>query len=67
MNTFEASVRVQVKGAIHIVRTEVRAPSAQDARWLLWVRRNPLSDRETKSSIRAVPLVGVFLFAFEIA
>ncbi len=29
----------------------------------LWVRRNPLSDRKTKSSIRAVPLVGVSLFA----
>ena len=38
MNTFEASVRVQVKGAVHVVRTEVRAPSAQDARWLLWAQ-----------------------------
>ena len=38
MNTFEASVRVQVKGAVHIVRTEVRAPSTQDARWLFWAQ-----------------------------
>ena len=35
MTTFEASVPVHVEGAIHIIRTEVRAPSAQDARWLL--------------------------------
>ena len=38
MNTFEASVRFQVKGSVHIVRTEVRAPSAQDVRWLLWAQ-----------------------------
>jgi len=36
MSTFEASVRVQVKGAIYTVCTEVCAPSCQDARWLLW-------------------------------
>ncbi len=29
----------------------------------LWIRRNSLSDRKTKSSIRAVPLVGVSLQA----
>ena len=29
----------------------------------IWVRRNELSNRKNKSSIRAVPLVGVSLFA----
>ena len=29
----------------------------------LWIRKNSLSDRKTKSSIRAVPLVGVSLQA----
>jgi len=29
----------------------------------IWVRKNELSNRKTKSSIRAVPLVGVSLFA----
>ena len=29
----------------------------------IWIRRNELSNRKTKSSIRAVPLVGVSLFA----
>jgi integrase len=29
----------------------------------IWVRKNALSDRKTKSSIRAIPLVGVSLYA----
>jgi hypothetical protein len=36
MHTYKASVRVKVDGRSQIVRTEIRAPSAQDARWLLW-------------------------------
>jgi hypothetical protein len=29
----------------------------------IWIRKNELLDRKNKSSIRAVPLVGVSLFA----
>jgi hypothetical protein len=36
MKTFKASVRVRVNGRDQIVKTEIRAPSAHDARWLLW-------------------------------
>jgi hypothetical protein len=36
MHTYKASVRVTVNGRSQIVKTEVRAPSVQDARWLLW-------------------------------
>ncbi len=36
MHTYKASVRVQVNGRNQIVKTEIRALSVQDARWLLW-------------------------------
>ena len=36
MRTYKASVRVKVNGRTQVVATEIRAPSAQDARWLLW-------------------------------
>ena len=36
MRTYKASVRVKVNGRSQIVATEIRAPSVQDARWLLW-------------------------------
>lgn len=36
MHSYKASVRVTINGRSQIVKTEVRAPSAQDARWLLW-------------------------------
>jgi hypothetical protein len=36
MRTYKASVRVKVNGRMQIVATEIRAPSSQDARWLLW-------------------------------
>jgi hypothetical protein len=38
MHNYQASVRAQVKGRSQVVRTEVRAPSSQDARWLLWAQ-----------------------------
>jgi hypothetical protein len=36
MHTYKASVRFQVNGRSQVVKTEIRAPSVQDARWLLW-------------------------------
>jgi len=36
MHTYQASVRAQVKGRSQLIKTEVRAMNAQDARWLLW-------------------------------
>ncbi len=36
MNTYRATVRVTINGRSQTVKTEVRAPSTQDARWLLW-------------------------------
>ena len=36
MRTYRASVRVRVNGRTQVVATEIRAPSAHDARWLLW-------------------------------
>ena len=38
MHTYQASVRAQVQGRIQVIRTEVRAMNAQDARWLLWAQ-----------------------------
>jgi len=38
MHTYQASVRAQVKGRSQVIRTEVRAMNAQDARWLLWAQ-----------------------------
>ena len=38
MQTYQASVRARVNGRNQIVKTEVRAVNAQDARWLLWAQ-----------------------------
>jgi hypothetical protein len=38
MHTYQASVRAQVKGRRQVIKTEVRALNAQDARWLLWAQ-----------------------------
>ena len=38
MHTYQASVRVQVKGRSQVIKTEVRALSSQEARWLLWAQ-----------------------------
>ena len=38
MNTYQASVRAQVKGRSQVIKTEVRALNAQEARWLLWAQ-----------------------------
>ena len=39
MHTYQASVRVRANnGGSQVVRTEVRAPSSQDTRWLLWAQ-----------------------------
>jgi len=38
MHTYQASVRAQVQGRSQVIRTEVRAMNAQDARWLLWAQ-----------------------------
>ena len=38
MHTYQASVRAQIKGRSQVIKTEVRAMNAQDARWLLWAQ-----------------------------
>ena len=38
MHTYQASVRAQVKGRSQVVKTEIRAQSASEARWLLWAQ-----------------------------
>jgi len=38
MKTYRALVRVQTRGRTNYVKTEVRAESQQDARWLLWAQ-----------------------------
>jgi hypothetical protein len=38
MHTYQASVRAQVKGRSQVIKTEVRAMNAQEARWLLWAQ-----------------------------
>ena len=38
MKTYRALVRVQNRGQTNYVKTEVRAESQQDARWLLWAQ-----------------------------
>jgi hypothetical protein len=38
MNTYQASVRAQVNGRSQVIKTEVRALNAQEARWLLWAQ-----------------------------
>ena len=38
MNTYQASIRAQVQGRSQVIKTEVRAMNAQDARWLLWAQ-----------------------------
>ena len=36
MHTYAAMVKVHVNGFSRSVRTEVRAASSEDARWILW-------------------------------
>ena len=38
MNTYQASVRAQVKGRSQVIKTEVRTMNAQDPRRLLWAQ-----------------------------
>jgi hypothetical protein len=38
MHTYQASVRAQVKGRSQVIKTEVRALNAQEARWFLWAQ-----------------------------
>ena len=38
MHTYQAFVRAQVQGRSQVIKTEVRALNAQDARWLLWAQ-----------------------------
>jgi hypothetical protein len=38
MHTCQASVQAQVRGRSQVIKTEVRALSAHDPRWLLWAQ-----------------------------
>jgi hypothetical protein len=38
MHTYQASVRAKVNGSSQVIKTEIRALNAQDARWLLWAQ-----------------------------
>jgi hypothetical protein len=57
MNTYQASVRAQVKGRSQVIKTEVRAINMQEARWLLWaqfgfhsIQAGPVLKKSTKQS-----------------
>jgi len=57
MNTYQASVRAQVKGRSQVIKTEVRAMNTQEARWLLWaqfgfhsIQAGPVLKKSTKQS-----------------
>ena len=57
MNTYQASVRAQVKGRSQVIKTEVRAINMQEARWLLWaqwgfhsIQAGPVLKKTTKQS-----------------
>ena len=38
MYTYQASVRAQVRGRSQVIKTQIRAMNAHDARWLLWAQ-----------------------------
>jgi hypothetical protein len=38
MHTYQALVRAQVKGRSQVIKTEIRAINAHEARWLLWAQ-----------------------------
>ena len=38
MHTYQASVRAQVIGRSQVIKTEIRAVNAQEARWILWAQ-----------------------------
>ena len=38
MHTYQASVRAQVLGRSQVIKIEIRAMSAHEARWLLWAQ-----------------------------
>jgi len=38
MHTYQALVRAQLNGRSQVIKTEVRAMNAHDARWLLWAQ-----------------------------
>jgi hypothetical protein len=57
MHTYQASVRAQVKGRNQVIKTEVRAMNAQEARWLIWaqfgfhsIQAGPVLKKCTKQS-----------------
>ena len=57
MNTYQASIRAHVKGRSQVIKTEVRAMNAQEARWLLWaqfgfhsIQAGPVLKKSTKQS-----------------
>ena len=38
MHSYQASVKARVNGRSQVIKTEIRALNAQDARWLLWAQ-----------------------------
>ena len=53
MHTYQASVKVPVKGRSQVIKTEVRAMNAQDARWLLWAQYGFHSIQSGPSLVRS--------------
>jgi predicted cobalt transporter CbtA len=63
MRTYKASVRVKVNGRTQVIATEIRAPNAQDARWLLWAMYGFHSIQvgpalQLRSDLSALPPIG---------
>jgi Holliday junction resolvase-like predicted endonuclease len=54
MQTYKASVRVAVKGRTQLVKSEVRAINAQEARWLLWAQYGFLSIQSGSTKYRGI-------------
>lgn len=53
MNTYRATVRVTINGRSQTVKTEVRAPSTKDARWLLWAMYGLQHSKRTAAQVMA--------------
>ena len=56
MQTYQASVRAHVKGRSQVIKTEVRALNAQEARWLLRAQFGFHSIQASPSQIKLASL-----------
>jgi len=61
MHTYQASVRAHVQGRSQVVKTQVRAMNAQDARWLLWAQYGFHSIQAGPSQVNTKGITGLLL------